>query len=160
MTKIQKIILGVGAVAAVATAAYVVTKQTKKTYVECDDTDDTVVDDENRDIPKSIQDAADKKATQILAWVIIHREQIEAASVIFGLAGSAFSIVNAIRDFKNGNKMAKQIDEIYEFLQAFAVRYNKDMKSIDAAGGGLVVVLESVDKTMEEILKRLPKKKS
>lgn len=135
MTNTQKVLLGIGAVASVATAVYLVNKKTEKLYADL--TTEAPAEDEKKDDSdiSKIKAAADKKCTEILAWVITHREQIEAVSMILGLAGGALSIVNSIRDYKRGNETAEKIDEIYEFLEVYSDAWNRftgDMVGVQA----------------------------
>lgn len=129
MTNTQKVLLGIGAVASVATAIYFVNKKTEKLYAEMTEEETTSESEEKKeevdsDISK-IKVAADKKCTEILAWVITHREQIEAASMVLGLAGGALSIVNSVRDYKRGNETAEKIDEIYDWVERYSDVWNR-----------------------------------
>lgn len=124
MTKAQKVLLGIGAVASVATAVYIVNKKTEKLYADL--TEESAEDEkkEDSDISK-IKAAADKKCTEILAWVITHREQIEAASMILGVAGASLSIINSVREYRRGNETADKINEIYDWIGRYSDVWNK-----------------------------------
>lgn len=127
MTNTQKVLLGIGAVASVATAIYFVNKKTEKLYADMTE-EGTPSEDKKEEVDSDISKikaAADKKCTEILAWVITHREQIEAASMVLGLAGGALSIVNSIRDYKRGNETAEKIDEIYDWIERYSDVWNK-----------------------------------
>ena len=129
MTNLVKVLIGVGVVAAVATTTYVVTKK-KKEEEPIDIADEAVKNDHKDDtILERIKTAAYKKVVKIIAWAIVHKDQIEGAAAILGLVGAMFSVINAIREFRNGKKMQGQIDFLVRHAQEFEDIWNVHMNN-------------------------------
>lgn len=127
MNNLVKVLIGVGVVAAVATTTYVVTKK-KKEEEPIDIADEAVKNDHKDDtILERIKTAAYKKAVKIIAWAIVHKDQIEGAAAILGLVGALFSVVNAIREFRAGKKMQEQMDFLVRHAQEFEDIWNVHM---------------------------------
>jgi hypothetical protein len=127
MNNLVKVLIGVGVVAAVATTTYVVTKK-KKEEESIDIADEAVKNDHKDDtILERIKTAAYKKAVKIIAWAIVHKDQIEGAAAILGLVGALFSVINAIREFRNGKKMQEQMDFLVRHAQEFEDIWNVHM---------------------------------
>lgn len=129
MNNLVKVLIGVGVVAAVATTTYVVTKK-KKEEEPIDIADEAVKNDHKDDtILERIKTAAYKKAVKIIAWAIVHKDQIEGAAAILGLVGALFSVINAIREFRNGKKMQDQMDFLVRHAQEFEDIWNVHMNN-------------------------------
>lgn len=129
MNNLVKVLIGVGVVAAVATTTYVVTKK-KKEEEPIDIADEAVKNDHKDDtILERIKTAAYKKVVKIIAWAIVHKDQIEGAAAILGLVGAMFSVINAIREFRNGKKMQGQIDFLVQHAQEFEDIWNVHMNN-------------------------------
>lgn len=132
MNNITKVLIGVGVVGAVAAATYVVTKSSEKKTVVIKDFDEEgnpkteIIEDES--LLDRIKKAATKKAIKILAWVALHQQQIEAVGTIIGLGAGLFNIITAIRDYRAGNKMQSQINELVEFKEDFTRVWDKSME--------------------------------
>lgn len=127
MNNLVKVLIGVGVVAAVATTTYVVTKK-KKEEEPIDIADEAVKNDHKDDtILERIKTAAYKKAVKIIAWAIVHKDQIEGAAAILGLVGALFSVINAIREFRAGKKMQEQMDFLVRHAQEFEDIWNVHM---------------------------------
>ena len=128
MNNIAKVLIGVGVVGVVATATYVVTKSSEKKTVVIRDFDEEgnpkteIVEDES--LLDRFKEAATKKVIKILAWVTLHQQQVEAVDTIIGLGAGLFNIVTAIRDYRAGNKMQSQINELMEFKDEFHDAWN------------------------------------
>lgn len=123
MNNIAKVLIGVGIVGAVAAATYVATKSSEKKTVVIRDFDDEgnpkteIIEDKS--LLDRFKEAATKKVIKILAWVTLHQQQVEAVGTIIGLGAGLFNIVTAIRDYRAGNKMQSQINELIEFKDEF-----------------------------------------
>ena len=130
MNRAGKVLLGLGIVATVATTAYVVKKTTERKYVNAsrNEDGDTIVE-ESDDILAKIKKGASKKATEILAWVIIHKDQIDAAATVLGVCATALSIVNAVRDYKQGNEIEERLSDIYDHCSEFEDVWNAHMNN-------------------------------
>lgn len=109
-----KVLIGV-AVGAVATTAVVVAVKVSKKSEEKQMEEKA---EEKVGLIQRIKKAATKKVIKILAWVAVHSEQIEATSMIIGLATSTFGIISAVKDFKRGSDTDKKLEEINEKLDS------------------------------------------
>lgn len=127
MNNIEKILIGLGVVGVTAAATYVVTK--KVVEKKSKDISEQVIDLDNKDesVLKKIKKAAHKKVVKILAWVVLHQQQIEAVGTVLGIAGATLSVVNAVRDFRNGMNLQRKLDEIADFQQHFVYDKLKDI---------------------------------
>ena len=108
MSNIQKILLGVGLVACVATTAYVVTKKSRK-YTVLDGQEEKK---EDHNVIERIKEAAAKKAIDILAFIAKHQQQVEAASTVIGIVAAVFSLISAIKDYKRSDDINRKLDDI------------------------------------------------
>lgn len=108
MSNIQKILLGVGLVAGVATTAYVVAKKSRK-YTVLDGQEEKK---EDPNVIERIKEAAAKKAIDILAFIAKHQQQVEAASTVIGIFAAVFSLISAIKDYKRSDDLNKKLDDI------------------------------------------------
>ena len=144
MTNLQKALLGVGAVASVGVAVYAVKKSTERKYMDVarDDNGETVVNQKERDISERIKDAAIEKANKIMTWVLTHKEQIEVVSTALGLAGGAFSIINAVKEYKRGDDTAEKINQMYDTMQAYILVWGQ---SDDRYEQAIVAILNKLD---------------
>lgn len=128
MTNMTKVLIGFGVVGAVAAATYFVTKTTEeKTTVvaRVDENGETKVEEiKEESILEQIKKAATKKVIRILAWVALHQQQIEAIGTIIGLGAGIFNIINAIKEYRAGNKMREQINELVTFKDEFYASWN------------------------------------
>ena len=125
-----KALIGVGVVGAVAVTAYAIKKNEKK---HIDISEQAVKNDHKDDsFIEKIKRAAVKKVTKILAWVLLHQQQIEAVGTVFGVAGAVISVVNALRDFRNGNKLGEQVDKLVAFQDEVRDAWNSTVKAYDA----------------------------
>jgi len=119
MTNLTKILIGTAVVAGVSAIVAVVSdKEEEVTLVRKTDEKGNVVIEpqvkEEKSLLKRIKEYVTKKVIKILAFVALHSEQIEAVSTLIGLGSGIIAITGAIRDFKRGNDMQDQIDEINE----------------------------------------------
>lgn len=123
MKNLTKVLIGVGVVGAVAATTYFVTKSTVVTK-ENEEGKTVVEEIKEESILDQIKEAATKKAIKILGWVALHQQQIEAVGTILGLGVTVFSLVNTLRDFKEGNEMREKIDRLVTAEEAFREAWN------------------------------------
>lgn len=123
INNLTKILIGTAIVAGVAVVAKVVSDDTKKQseVVVDDKTGDIVV--EEKSVIKRIKKFVKKKVIKFLAWVALHMEQIEAVSTVVGITTGVISMASALRDFRKGNDMQKQLDAIENKLDALTNAY-------------------------------------
>lgn len=117
MKNLTKVLLGVGVVGVVAVTTYTVVKMSEKkttTVVikDVDENDTAIYEEVEQSIITRIKEAANKKAIRILGWVMLHQKQVEAVGTIIGVCSAIFSAATAIRDFRSGFKMQKQMNTI------------------------------------------------
>lgn len=114
MNTLAKVLLGTTIVAAAgAVVAAVVVKENKK---EEQKTEEAPKATDDKSVLGRIKRFVTKKVVKFLAWVALHMEQIEAASVVVGLASGVISIAGAIRDYKAGSDLANKIDKLQETI--------------------------------------------
>lgn len=127
MNNTVKFLIGAGVTAVgVATMLYCSKKAKEKKAQESIDISEEAVKRDHKDdsIIERIKTAAYKKAVKILAWVVIHKDQIEAFSVIVGVVSGIFTVINAVKDFVNGAKMQANIQWIIDHELEFRDVWN------------------------------------
>lgn len=148
MNNIAKVLLGIGVVGAIAATTYVVTKSTEKKTVVVRNTDEEgntkteIIEDKS--VLEQIKEAALKKVVKILAWAVLHEDQIRAAASVIGLGASLFSIFSAIKDFRTGNEMRSQINELVAFKDAFQEVWDKSMDCHGTAHDQVMTKLDDI----------------
>ena len=125
MNNIAKVLRGVGVVGAVAVTAYVVTKKSEPKQ-EATDSDISVgAAGKEKNIIERIKTFVLKKVIKILGWVVLHQQKIEAVGTILGIVGAVLSVVNAVRDYRNGLNLQKQLDYISDHVKEEEAVWNK-----------------------------------
>lgn len=102
-----KVIAGIVLGAAAVATTVAVVKTTSKKYAT---TNEEVNEDES--ILKKIKKAAQKKALDILQFVINHQEQIEAATTVIGLVAGVAEIGSYVKSMKDHNEILTRLDKI------------------------------------------------
>ena len=85
--------------------------------------------EEDESVLESIKKAAAKKVTDILAWVIVNKEKIEAVGTVVGIVGAVLGVVNAIRDFKRADETAEMLHKIWDHCDEFETLWNRAMEN-------------------------------
>lgn len=120
MNTLAKVLLGTTIVAAAgAVVAAVAVKENKKEEQKTEEAPKAkvvVMTKDDKSVLGRIKRFVTKKVVKFLAWVALHMEQIEAASVVIGLASGAISIAGAIRDYKAGSDLEMKIDKLQETI--------------------------------------------
>ena len=111
METLGKIFLGLGAVAVVAGATYVLTKKTEEKDDESLNIDPATVE-EDKNVVKKIKAAAHKRMLKICAWVLLHKEQIEAVAAVVGLLTSVIKVASAAKEYITGSKMKETLTDM------------------------------------------------
>ena len=128
MNTLAKVLLGTTIVAAAgAVVAAVAVKENKKEEQKPEEAPKAkvvVMTKDDKSVLGRIKRFVTKKVVKFLAWVALHMEQIEAASVVVGLALGAISIAGAIRDYKAGSDLEMKMDKLQEDMNL--VRYYQD----------------------------------
>lgn len=122
MNTLAKVLLGT--TIAAAAGAVVVAVAIKKNEQPKDIAEAAKQNDEHGSVLKRIKRFVTKKVVKFLAWVALHMEQIEAVSVVVGLASGAISIAGAIRDYKAGSDLEMKIDKLQEAIDETNVATN------------------------------------
>ena len=132
MNKIAKTLIGIGVVGVTALiTGVVVKKRTEKKYAKIDITEQAVINDHVDDcIIARIKIAAEKKAVRILAWVIVHKDQVEAIATVIGLFGGVLSVINAVNDYNHGKELHRKIDMIYRAWDPTIIAYDKNWQMV------------------------------
>lgn len=135
MTDLTKLLIAAG-VTAVGIGVTVVSVKKMKEKQENDIPEDEAVEvyesQAEAGIIKRIKKYVLKKTIKFLAWVALHQQQIEAVVTVLSLGGAVFSVVNAVRDFRTGNKMRDQIDTLLEHQTKFQQAWNGTIDNYDA----------------------------
>lgn len=145
MTNLQKVLLAAGGIATIAATAYVVKKTTERQYATVKE-DDFVDEDipQDKTVFESIKKAANKKATDILAYVILHKEQIEAAGTIIGIAGATLGVINAFRDYRRSDEQLDLLRKNMESWEEFKDLWNVHQENSYTLYSRVDEVLEAV----------------
>lgn len=126
MKNIYKILIGAGVVTVGAVVVHnmVSKKESYISYSIDPDTKETVYTEKE---DSRIKMAAEKKATEILAFVVVHREQIEAVGTVIGLVGGAIGIVNAFKEYRTRNDDHEMLKKIVSHCDEFELLWNRAM---------------------------------
>ena len=137
MNNFVKAAIGIGVVGAVAGIAYIVSKKKEGPFDIFDEEkkDDQETEDEDQEESEKEPEKKDtiftkvkKKIVRIslktLLWISEHQDQIEALGTLIGLGVGIFNFVTAVKDFKNGNKMQEQIDDLVRDKEGFKEAWN------------------------------------
>lgn len=73
-----------------------------------------VVQDEDGSVLKKIKRFVKKKVIKFLAFVALHMEQIESISTCVGLVTGVIGIASAIKEYRRGDDLQKQIDDLHK----------------------------------------------
>lgn len=103
-----KVIAGIVLGAAAVATTVAVVKATSKKYA----TTNEEVNEEDESVLKKIKKAAQKKALDILQFVINHQEQIEAATTVIGLVAGVAEIGSYVKSMKDHNEILTRLDKI------------------------------------------------
>ena len=128
INNLTKILIGTAVVAGVsAIIALASDKKEEITLVRTKDENGNIVIEpqakEDKSILKRIKKFVKKKVIKFLAWVALHMEQIEAVSTVVGITTGVISMASALRDFRKGNDMQKQLDSIEKKLDNLTNAY-------------------------------------
>lgn len=126
MTNLTKILIGAAVMtSAVVIAAIASNDEEVDEVVATNSTGEAkVVVTPKKSILKRIKSYVTKKVIKILAWAAVHKEQLESAGTIIGLAGTVISIVGAVRDFARSNDLAGKLDSVSERLDELSNSIN------------------------------------
>ncbi len=95
----NKIVIGVGAV-----AAYAINKRKEESrkYTQILGQPEEKEEDSVSD---KIKEAAAKKASEVIMFVVENQEKIEAVGTVIGSAGTVIGVVNGVRDYNKSDKI-------------------------------------------------------
>ena len=130
-----KVIAGIVLGAAAVATTVAVVKATSKKYAT---TNEEVNEDES--ILKKIKKAAQKKALDILQFVINHQEQIEAATTVIGLAAGVIEIGSYVKSIKDHDEILTRLDKIEHdsYAKGYSDAWNNELdKMIHAANNNI-----------------------
>lgn len=125
MNNIAKVLIGVGVVGAVAVTTYVVTKKSEPKQEATESDISVEAEGKEKNIIERIKTFVLKKVIKILGWVVLHQQKIEAVGTILGIVGAVLSVVNAVRDYRNGLNLQKQLDYISDHVKEEEAVWNK-----------------------------------
>lgn len=130
-----KVIAGIVLGAAAVATTVAVVKATSKKYAT---TNEEVNEDES--VLKKIKKAAQKKALDILQFVINHQEQIEAATTVIGLVAGVAEIGSYVKSMKDHNEILTRLDKIERdaYDKGYSDAWNNELdKMIHAANNNI-----------------------
>lgn len=97
----------------------------KYATIRNDAEENDIPQEEDESVLESIKKAAAKKVTDILAWVIVNKEKIEAVGTVVGIVGAVLGVVNAIRDYRRADETADLLRKIWNHCDEFEGYWNK-----------------------------------
>ncbi len=71
---------------------------------------------EQKSVIQRIKKYVQKKVVKFLAFIALHMDQIEAISTCVGLVTGVIGIASAIKEYKRGDDLQKQIDDLNKEL--------------------------------------------
>ena len=125
-----KVIAGIVLGAAAVATTVAVVKATSKKYAT---TNEEVNEDES--ILKKIKKAAQKKALDILQFVINHQEQIEAATTVIGLVAGVAEIGSYVKSMKDHDEILTRLDKIEHdsYAKGYSDAWNNELDKMTHA---------------------------
>lgn len=156
INNLTKILIGAAVVAGVSAIIAVASeKEEDDTLVRTKDVNGNLVIEpktkEDKSILKRIKKFVKKKVIKFLAWVALHMEQIEAVSTVVGITTGVISMASALRDFRKGNDMQKQLDTIEKKLDNLTNAYTTtDALTKDWQYNNFKVINDNVKLLMKE----------
>lgn len=159
MNNLLKVAIGVGVVGAVAGISYLVSKKNKSPLDVFDEKEKDVEENDiqEEETPKkkdTVFTKVKKKLIRVglksLLWVSEHQEQIEALGTLIGLGVGIFNIISAARDFKNGNKMQEQVDELVRDKNSFREAWNQTQRASESDMDTLMEEFKEIKSMLSE----------
>ena len=146
-----KVIAGIVLGAAAVATTVAVVKATSKKYV----TTNEEVNEEDESVLKKIKKAAQKKALDILQFVINHQEQIEAATTVIGLVAGVAELGSYVKSMKDHNEILTRLDKIERdaYNKGYSDAWNNELdKMTHAANNNIPFAFRNTKKG--EIIKQ------
>lgn len=108
-----KMLIGaaIGTAVVAGVGMFVASKEKEEKH---DVAEQAVVQDEDGSVLKKIKRFVKRKVIKFLAFVALHMEQIEAISTCVGLVTGVIGIASAIKEYKRGDDLQKQIDDLHK----------------------------------------------
>lgn len=108
-----KMLIGaaVGTAVVAGVGMFIASKEKEEKH---DVAEQAVVQDEDGSVLKKIKRFVKKKVIKFLAFVALHMEQIEAISTCVGLVTGVIGIASAIKEYRRGDDLQKQIDDLHK----------------------------------------------
>ncbi len=108
-----KMLIGaaVGTAVVAGVGMFIASKEKEEKH---DVAEQAVVQDEDGSVLKKIKRFVKRKVIKFLAFVALHMEQIEAISTCVGLVTGVIGIASAIKEYKRGDDLQKQIDDLHK----------------------------------------------
>ena len=148
MTNMTKFLIatGVTAVGVGLTVYYGKKLQEKKEVVISDIEDDgtPVIEDKNPSILKRIKTAATKKVVKILAWAVLHEQQLQAFATLLSVGAGIFHLVSAAKDYYTGEKTRKTLDSLMDHNMEFRDIWNSHMDGTHDRHDAVMKKLEDI----------------
>ena len=151
MTGLVKVLIGSAVVAGVAAVAIVASNKKEEKYVEvtANGEKQTVqIKDEDPSILQKIKRYVEKKVIKILGFVVLHMEQIEAASAIIGLASGAIGIASAVKEYRRG-------DDVQDKLDVLTAKVDKLSRQESVDTHALGTYIQSCSEVLNDNLKQV-----
>ena len=153
MSNTLKIFGVVAAVGVAAAATYVVVKkqEEKKNYIpETEDGEEAVVVDKKETVVDQVKLAAQKKVIKIFAWVVLHKDKIEALGVLLGIISGVFGVISAAKEYYTGAKLRRKIDQLCAYTDEFREAWNKSVDIYDSNFEGLKNTVERIETALQK----------
>lgn len=130
MNNTTKFLIATGVAAVgIGLTVYYGKKMQEKEAVATDIQDDEipVIDEKNTGFIGKIKAAATKKVIKILAWAVVHEQQLQAFATLLSVGAGIFHIISAAKEYYRGEKLINSLDSIVEHNKQFEILWDNHM---------------------------------
>ena len=153
MSNTLKILGAVAAVGAVAATAYVVVKKQEEKKRDISESPETeeATEEKKETVVDRVKLAAQKKVIKIFAWIVLHKDKLEALGIVLSVIGGLFEVITAAKDYCTGAKLRKQITTICNDRMEFREAWNGTIDNYDKMFASMKNSIEHVEHMVSEL---------
>lgn len=120
-------------------------KETEAHIVDIEEDGTPVIEEKtNPNFIERIKIAATKKVVKILAWAVLHEQQLQAFATLLSVGVGIFHIVSAAKDYYRGEKLQKTLDSIVEHNNQFETIWDNHMVNVENDYDALTKKLDDI----------------
>lgn len=117
-----------------------------KKMQETEVVEDDIQEEEKKNLTfiGKIKAAATKKAIKILAWAVVHEQQLQAFATILSVGVGIFHIISAAKDYYRGEKLQRTLDQIVAHNKQFEILWDNHMMNNDNNHADVIKKLDDI----------------